>query len=232
MDAEFIIHYRKELSWPGGGVKMAAFPLFVDLKGKVCIVVGGGEVASRKVEILSRFEADLRIIAPEVSSSINAFENRGIVNVRRKEYSGADLEEAFLAVAATSSPEVNDRVFRDARKRNIPVNVVDDPEKCTFIFPSVVKRGELTIGISTSGGYPALSKKIRKIAEEVFTEEYAEILSMLADFRIRVRKSQLGQEEREKTLKQVVDEFYARGVISCAALKDILAEHERDIGLF
>lgn len=208
---------------------MAVFPLFVNLKGKTCIVVGGGELAARKVEILLRFEANLRIIAPEVSSSIKALENQDNVSILRKEYFEHDIDDAFLAVAATSSPEVNERVFRDAKKRNIPVNVVDNLEKCTFIFPSVIKRGDLTIGISTSGGYPALSKKIRKITEEVFTEEYARILSMLADFRIRVRKSHLSHCQRERLLKQVVDEFYNKGIISNEALKGILLEYEREL---
>lgn len=208
---------------------MAVFPLFVDMRGKTCIVVGGGEVAFRKVEILLRFEADLIIIAPEVSSSIKELENQGKINILRKEYSEQDIDGAFLIIAATSSSKVNESVFRDARERNIPVNIADDPEKCTFIFPSVIKRGDLTIGVSTSGTYPALSKKIRKIAEEVFTEEYSAILSLLADFRLRVRKSQLNQFQREKVLKQVVDEFYDNGIISHQALSSILKKYEREL---
>lgn len=208
---------------------MAVFPLFVDLRGKTCIVVGGGEVASRKVEILLRFEANLSIIAPEVSSLIMELGNQGKINILRKEYSEQDIDGAFLVVAATSSPEVNESIFKDAKKRNIPLNIVDDPEKCTFIFPSVIKRGDLTIGISTSGTYPALSKKIRKITEEVFTEEYSEILSLLADFRFRVRKSHLSHCQREKLLKQVLDEFYDKGIISHEALSNILEKYEREL---
>ncbi|NJD03540.1 MAG: bifunctional precorrin-2 dehydrogenase/sirohydrochlorin ferrochelatase [Ruminiclostridium sp.] len=204
---------------------MAVFPLFVDLGGKTCIVVGGGEVASRKVEILLRFDADLSIIAPEVSSSILSLEIQDKIKIFRKKYSEHDIDEAFLVVAATSDPEVNENVFRDAKKRNIPVNVVDDPEKCTFIFPSVVNRGDLTIGISTSGIYPVLSKKIRKITEEAFSEEYGGILRLLADFRVKVRKSHIDQPEKEKLLKQVIDEFYDNGVISHEALKAILDKH-------
>lgn len=208
---------------------MAVFPLFVDMRGKTCIVVGGGEVAFRKVEVLLRFEADLIIIAPEVSSSINELENQGKINILRKEYSEQDIDGAFLIIAATSSSRVNESVFRDARKRNIPVNIVDDPEKCTFFFPSVIKRGDLTIGVSTSGTYPALSKKIRKIAEEVFTEEYSAILNLLADFRLSVRKSHLNQSQRGKVLKQVVDEFYDNGIISHQALSSILKKYEREL---
>lgn len=208
---------------------MAVFPLFVDLREKTCIVVGGGEVASRKVEILLRFEANLIIITPEVCSSIIELGDQRKINILRKEYNEQDIDGAFLVVAATSSSEVNESVFRDAKKRNIPVNVVDDPEKCSFIFPSVIKRGDLSIGISTSGTYPALSKKIRKIAEEIFTEEYSEILQLFSEFRLQVRKSHLDQCQRKKVLKQVVDEFYDKGIISSEALSNILEKYEKNL---
>lgn len=208
---------------------MAVFPLFVDLREKTCIVVGGGEVASRKVEILLRFEANLIIIAPVVCSSIIVLGDQRKINILRKEYNEQDIDGAFLVVAATSSSEVNESVFRNAKKRNIPVNVVDDPEKCSFIFPSVIKRGDLSIGISTSGTYPALSKKIRKITEEIFTEEYSEILQFFSEFRLQVRKSHLDQCQRKKILKQVVDEFYDNGIISSEALSNILEKYEKNL---
>lgn len=208
---------------------MSAFPLFVDLERKKCIVVGGGEVASRKVEILLRFHAQLYIIAPEVSSSIEELGQQGKISISKKCFSPQDMEGAFLAIAATSSAEVNESVFREAQKRNIPVNVVDDPGKCTFLFPSVIQRGDLTIGISTAGTYPALTKKIRKIAEEVFTEEYSEILCLLGDFRAKVRKSPLHQRQRGKLLAQVVDEFYDEGIITHTALARILKKYEEEL---
>ncbi len=204
---------------------MAVFPLFVDLKGKRCIVIGGGEVASRKVEILLRFEAQLIIIAPEISSYILELEEQGKAAVIRREYHEQDLEMALLVIAATSSKAVNERVYRDAASRNIPVNIVDAPELCTFIFPSVVKRGALTIGISTSGEYPALSKKIRKITEDIFHEDYSGILELLSEYRNTVRDSRLSKPEMEKELGLVLEEFYSRGDITPKALNKILEEH-------
>ncbi len=204
---------------------MAVFPLFVDLKGKRCIVIGGGEVASRKVEILLRFEAQLIIIAPEISSYILELEEQEKATVIRGEYHEQDLEMASLVIAATSSKAVNERVYRDAASRNIPVNIVDAPELCTFIFPSVVKRGALTIGISTSGEYPALSKKIRKITEDIFHEDYSEILELLSQYRNTVRDSRLSKPEMEKELGLVLEEFYSRGDITPKALNKILEEH-------
>ncbi len=208
---------------------MAMFPMYVDLKGKQCVIVGGGEVASRKAEILLRFEAVVNVIAPELCSSILELHEQGFLKIQKSTYSQDNIEGAFLVVAATSSTQVNELVYNDAVKSNIPVNVVDDPEKCTFIFPAVVKRGPLTIGISTSGVYPALSKKIRKISEEVFPETYSQMLEMLADFRSRIRKSSLTQPEKENELRIVLEEFYSKGEITPQALKAILQQHEMKI---
>ncbi|MDF2987293.1 MAG: siroheme synthase [Eubacterium sp.] len=205
---------------------MAVFPLFVDLKGKRCLVVGGGEVASRKAEILLRFEAQLTIVAPEINHYISGLEEQGKTTIIRREYCEQDMSMASLVIAATSSKTVNERVYRDAVGRNIPVNIVDDPELCTFIFPSVVKRGALTVGISTSGEYPALSKKIRKITEEIFHEGYSEILELLADYRSLVRTSRLSKFEKEKELGLVLEEFYSGGEITPQALSKILEEHK------
>jgi precorrin-2 dehydrogenase/sirohydrochlorin ferrochelatase len=209
---------------------LSVFPLFVDLKGKLCVVVGGGKVAARKVETLLRFEPDLCIIAPEVDSYIETLEKQGLIKIKRKDYCREDLEGAFLVIAATSSDEVNKCVFENAKERNLSVNVVDDPDKCSFIFPSVVKRGDLVIGISTSGTYPALTKKIRKLTEELFNEDYSEILDMLADFRVRVRNSNLNRQEREAILKKVVEEFYEEGVITKEALSKLLDKYNLLIG--
>lgn len=205
---------------------MAVFPLFTDLKEKRCVIVGGGAVACRKIEILLRFEARIVVIAPEISSTLIELAKDNNIQIFRTRYDGHYLDNAFLAVAAASDERVNENVYIDAIKRNIPVNVVDDPGKCTFIFPSVIKRGALTIGISTSGVYPALSKRIRKITENIFSEEYAGILELLADFRLKVRKCSLEQPEREKLLVRVLDEFYNNGVITAEALRDIVSNLE------
>lgn len=201
---------------------MAVFPMFTDLKGKHCVIVGGGQVACRKIEILQRFEAEITVVALEISSSVEELAGTGDVRIFRIPYAEQFIDNAFLVIAATSDEGVNERVYRDAVKRNIPVNVADDPQKCTFLFPSVIKRGALTIGISTSGVYPALSRRIRKITEDIFTEEYSEIVELLADFRLKVRKSSLERAEREKLLGKVLEDFYREGIITGQALRNIL----------
>ena len=208
---------------------MAVFPLFVELRGKKCVVVGGGEVALRKLEILLQFGANPVIVAPEMNSSIKELGRQGKISITKKEYSRQDIDGAFLVIAAASEREVNENVFRDAQQSNIPVNVADDPGKCTFIFPSVVKRGDLVIGISTSGKYPALSKKIRKTIEEVFPDEYSGILNLLADFRHKVRKGVANREQRERILRCVIDELYCRDTITYAALSSIIEKYEAEL---
>jgi precorrin-2 dehydrogenase/sirohydrochlorin ferrochelatase len=205
------------------------FPLFVNLDNKKCVVIGGGEVASRKVEVLLRYKADLTVISPEINPKLVELENSKKIKVIKREYKKGDIDSATLIVAATSSPVVNERIYKDAVQRNIPVNVVDNPDKCTFFFPSVIKRGALSIGISTSGVYPALSKKIRKVTEKYITEDYSEIVSLLADFRLLVRKSNFSINEKEKILAQVLDEFYDKGNIKSQALLDILEKYKSDL---
>ncbi|QNU65258.1 bifunctional precorrin-2 dehydrogenase/sirohydrochlorin ferrochelatase [Ruminiclostridium herbifermentans] len=205
--------------------------MFINLNNKKCVVIGGGEVASRKVEVLLRYKADLTVIAPEFNPTLIDLEINKKIKLIKREYSEGDIDTAALIVAATSSPMVNERVYRDAVKSNIPVNVVDNPYKCTFFFPSVVNRGDLTIGISTSGKYPALAKKIRKVTEKYITEDYSEIVSLLADFRLWVSHSNLSKKEREKILAQVLDEFYDKGNIKPQALLDILLNYKSKLSI-
>jgi len=210
---------------------MAVFPMYVDLKDKECLVVGGGEVAARKIELLLRFEARITVVAPEICPSVSELVNEGGIKYVQDRYSTKRLEGIFLVVAATSSKPVNEAVFRDAVERRLPVNVVDAPELCTFIFPSVIKRGDLTIGISTSGAYPALSKRLRIMAEELFTQEYSQMVELLAGYRNRIRSSNLTGAEKEKLLNIVLDDLYSGGNITPEALKTIIQMYYNKYGL-
>ncbi|OPX42300.1 siroheme synthase [Ruminiclostridium hungatei] len=210
---------------------MAVFPMYVDLKDKECLVVGGGEVAARKIELLLRFEAGITVVAPEICPSVSELVKESNIKYIQDRYSTKMLEGIFLVIAATSSKSVNEMVFRDAVERKLPVNVVDAPELCTFIFPSVIKRGDLTIGISTSGAYPALSKRLRVMAEELFTEEYSQMVELLAGYRSRIRSSGLTGAEKEKLLNIVLDDLYSGGNITPEALKAILQVYYNKYGL-
>ncbi|MGI6776955.1 MAG: precorrin-2 dehydrogenase/sirohydrochlorin ferrochelatase family protein [Acetivibrionales bacterium] len=187
---------------------MAVFPLFIDLSGKKCVVVGGGNVAERKIETLLRFNSRVIVISPETSKRINELDMEGRVSVIKDVYTKEYLDGAFLVIAATSDRVLNDRIHYDCTERNIFVNVADNPEKCTFVFPSVVKRGNLVIGISTSGGYPLLSKKVREEIEQILPQNFQDIVEALEEIREKALEKIDDPERRKEFLKSVLDRLW------------------------
>jgi precorrin-2 dehydrogenase/sirohydrochlorin ferrochelatase len=182
---------------------MITFPLFINLSDKKCIIAGGGKVAERKVELLLHFQTQLTVIGPEISDYLCKLEQEGQITVNRKEFSVEDLAGAFLVIAATSERKVNESIFEYAITNGIWVNVVDCPEQCTFIFPAIVKRGGLVVGISTSGAYPALSKTIREKIETLLPESYGDALQTLKDIRKKVEWEISETGKRSKILTQI-----------------------------
>ena len=141
------------------------YPVYLSLEGKKCVVVGGGEVAWRKVETLLAAGTKVCLVSPEITPGIDELVKAGkLVHIRR-EYRTGDLEGAFLVIGATDNEDINRQVACDAEKTGILVNIVDVPKLCNFIVPSKVERGDLIISISTGGTSPALAKKIRKQLE-------------------------------------------------------------------
>lgn len=156
------------------------YPIYLDVKGKRCVVVGGGEVAYRKALGLKEVGAEVVVIAPEFYKELGS--ERGVTLLRQK-YSGECLAGAFLVIAATDDKEVNQKVWEDACRHGLLVNVVDQPGLCNFIVPSVVNRGELQISISTGGASPALAKRIRQELEDLFGPEYSGLIQLLSKLR-------------------------------------------------
>ena len=198
-----------------GEEKVVLFPLFVDLQGKKCLVVGGGNVAVRKIETLLSFGAEIFVVSPEVTEGIEELARCRKLSVAQRSYCPSDLEGVSLAIAATNVNQVNRQVYMEAKERNIPVNVVDKPEMCTFVFPSIVKRQELVIGISTSGGFPALSKRIRQMLEKVIPENLGELLGFLKGIRNRLKDEVESPAERKLLLERLLDE-----VFTCKGIKE------------
>lgn len=164
---------------------MGSFPLFIDLTGQKVVIAGGGTVAARKVHTLRAFGADIYLVSPEVTPEIAALGASGVLHIDRRPYRSDDLTGSRLAVAATGNTDVNRGVYRDAVARGIPVNVVDQPQLCTFLFPAVVARGDLVIGVTSSGGCPALAKIVRQRLDDLFPPEYSRIAEALREFRAR-----------------------------------------------
>jgi siroheme synthase-like protein len=164
------------------------YPIFLNLHGKKCVVVGGGRVALRKVTTLLDCGAEITVISPKPHAEISKlFKNKAIHLVRRN-YKPGDLKGAALSIAATHVKEINRKVAEEAKKNGALVNVVDDAALSGFIIPSSFRRGDLCVAVSTSGMSPALAKKIRAKLEKKIGMEYAYLLSLIAEVRSEVKK--------------------------------------------
>ena len=141
---------------------MSLFPIFLKLTARPCVVVGAGNIAESKIESLLQAEASVVVIAPEALPRVKGWADAGEIRWEQREYAPGDLKGAFLVVAGTATAEVNRAVYAEASAAGILCNAVDDPPFCDFYFPSVVRRGELQIAISTAGESPALAQRLRK----------------------------------------------------------------------
>jgi len=175
----------------------AYYPIFLDLAEKRCVVIGGGRVAERKCTSLIKAGARVTVISPEITKRLSAYKEKGMIRHIPRGYRKGDIRSAFLVIAATASEETNRRIAEDARGGNTLLNVVDTPSLCNFIVPSVVRRGLLTIAISTGGASPALAKEIRKELQRIYGPEYARYLSLLKEARSKAMK-EIGDKKRRK----------------------------------
>jgi siroheme synthase-like protein len=154
------------------------------LKGRRCVVVGGGEIGLEKAEGLLACDGDVTLISPEAGPELEALAAEGSIAWERREYAGPpDLEGVFMVIACTDSTDTNIRVYEDAERRAMLVNIVDVPPLCNFILPAIVRIGPLAIAISTAGASPALAKRMKREVAELFGEEYAQLAVMLNDVR-------------------------------------------------
>jgi precorrin-2 dehydrogenase/sirohydrochlorin ferrochelatase len=181
------------------------YPLFFSLTGKLCVVIGGGKVAERKVQGLLRAGARLRVISPDATKGIRRLCRRGSVEVLEREYREGDLEGAALAFAATDLKEINERVRAESIRRAIPLNVVDSPDQCDFIVPSVVHNGPVSIAISTSGLLPMLAKKLKGELARALGADYGAYARRVGAFRKFLMEHVEDAGERKAILKRVTD---------------------------
>jgi len=165
------------------------YPVFWDITGKKCVVIGGGEVAARKVERLLDCGAKVHVVSPLLVPELADLKERGRIGHIAGEYADEYLSGAALVIGATDDEEINASISRDAKARGIPVNIVDDPQKCDFILPSLVERGDLTIACGTGGNSPALARRLREELEAAYGEEYAALLDILGQLRSRMEKN-------------------------------------------
>jgi precorrin-2 dehydrogenase/sirohydrochlorin ferrochelatase len=186
---------------------MSLFPMFLKLEGRSCLVVGGGKIGESKIRSLLTAGARVRVVAPSVTRAVSRWAGSGILEWSAQEFQPNDLAAAFLVIAATSSVEVNDFVYREARLRNVLCNVVDDPDRCDFYYPSVVRRGDLQIAISTGGSSPALAQRLRSDFERQLAPVYAGWVE-------RLRK------QRQELFARALDPERRRALLHAAASRE------------
>ena len=184
---------------------MRYFPIHLDLKERLVLVVGAGTVAAGKISQLLDAGALVTVVAPLVSGNILELHNQSKIELRQRRFEPADLEGATLVIGATDDCLVNQCVAAAAKEKSVLCNIVDDPELCDFITPALVIRGELQIGISTSGGSPTLAQRVRREIESLIGEEYGELLQLAAEMRVEARSLLPDFEERREVLRAFVE---------------------------
>jgi len=162
---------------------MMYFPICLDIQGRCCVVVGGGRVAARKVASLLEHGGRVRVISPELTPELARRHAAGELEWRATRDRDGDLGDAFLVIAATDDEEVQARVHAEATARRILLNVADVPKWCNFILPATVRRGALSIAVSTGGKSPALAKRLRQELAARFGQEYGELTEILGRLR-------------------------------------------------
>ncbi|MFP4194379.1 MAG: precorrin-2 dehydrogenase/sirohydrochlorin ferrochelatase family protein [Desulfosalsimonas sp.] len=185
---------------------MKYYPVYLDIRNRDCLVVGGGQVALRKVEGLLKAGARTTVVSPEFAEGFSRLTGSAGLEMIMRNYKSADLEGKFLVIGATDNSKVNRKISRDAESRNMLCNIADVPEACNFILPSVVKRGDLMIAISTSGKSPAFARHLRKQLEKQFGEEYTEFLRLMGAARKKLLSEKHAPEEHKPLFNQLIAE--------------------------
>ena len=199
------------------------------LEGRAAVVIGGGEVAARKVQDLLAAKANVTVIAPHLCEGIVALADEKRIVAHGRPYRTGDLAGAFVAIAATDDEDLNARISGDAAAINVPVNVVDRPALCTFTVPATVRRGDLTIAVATEGRCPALAGILREELEQRYGQEYSELVGLFGE--LRKKMIELGWNGQR--IRETLAGIYRDGAIQRIAGGDqeMLNEFLRQLGL-
>jgi siroheme synthase-like protein len=181
------------------------YPVFLDLRERRCVVVGGGEMAAAKARELCTAGARVEVVAERPGLTVEAMATGGELRLRRRPYRDGDLAGAFLAIAAGDDTAEREAVWREASRRGLPLNSVDDPPRCSFIAGSVVRRGALTIAVSTSGRAPALAVRLRQWLERRLGGEHARFLELAGSVRAALAEREPDAERRRERWYALVD---------------------------
>jgi precorrin-2 dehydrogenase / sirohydrochlorin ferrochelatase len=186
------------------------YPLMLNLSGKRCLVVGGGKVAERKTALLLESGANVTVISPECTETMEAWASDGRISYVNRGYEKDDLRagEAYaLIIAATNSPAANEQVFEDSKDLQPMawINIADRPELSTFIVPSMVRRGKLTLAVSTEGASPSVARKLVRELEKAYGDEYEQYLNFLSEVRLKVQCWVEDKQRRQEMFKLMLN---------------------------
>lgn len=183
---------------------MALFPMFVDLKDQDCLVIGAGEVALRKIEQLVKFAPDLTVIAPEIHEEIRTLAQSYPITLIERTYELSDCEGRFLVIGALDDLGEQEKIYGYAVEKKIPINCVDSPALCSFIFPALIVDGDLCVGINTAGRAPAVSSALRQYLTSIIPDGIQELIDRVH----RIRQSEPVGKERQNKIIRICREFF------------------------
>ena len=184
---------------------MDYLPIFYQLRQRTCLVVGGGAVAARKVALLRKASADVVIVSPELCDELARLKSKGSIRHIERTYEPGDLDDCFLVIAATDRRDVNEQVSAQAKARKLPVNVVDNPDLCSFITPSIIDRSPIQIAISTGGASPVLARLIRTRLEGMIPAAYGKLCALVEGFRDKVKAAFPDVEQRRYFWESILE---------------------------
>jgi len=193
---------------------MDFFPIFLDVKNRTSLVVGGGDVAARKVALLLKAQGKIRVVSPELCTELKASVEKELIEYVARGFQAEDLDDAYLVIAATDNTEVNRQVSEAARSRHLPVNVVDQPALCTFITPSIIDRSPVVAAVSTGGASPVLARIIRSRLETLIPAGYGRLAELANRFRDRVKERFQDARDRRMFWEKVLQSGVAERVFS------------------
>ena len=190
---------------------MKTYPIsLIGLERRHTVVVGGGNIAARKVETLLEADARVTVISPTLVPALKALAEARQIRIISRPYQNGGLSSAFLVIAATDDPNVNQMVWQEAEQCGCLLNVVDEPSLCHFISPATIRRGDITISVSTGGTSPALARRLREQLETLIGPEYGELASLLAELRPELQSRYANDSERQQAAFRLVDSDLAR----------------------
>jgi precorrin-2 dehydrogenase/sirohydrochlorin ferrochelatase len=196
---------------------MPAYSINISLEKKTILIIGGGNVALRKIKTLIKYKPGLiKIVAPNILSEIKKLEKINIIKLYERLYEKEDFNDAHIVFGATSNSETNKDIYNEANSRGLLCNIIDAPLLCTFTVPSIIKRGDLIISINTSGKCPALSKEIRKKIEPLITKEY----KILLDILFKVREHLINKNIKSKKIAYLLRKIINSNILNLIRKKD------------